>query len=379
MKSISALATVCGLMAASMALLAQKPGRQIVPKAADFAEVVNEEAPVDPLQVRFVLDLTLRQEAWTPFALLVDAKGTINVFSGKEHTLLRFDADGRGTLRRDFPSGQGPGEFGFFDPEFAADGRLLVLDGRQRRLTAFDKDFRLLGVSKVGLWGDNFRLDSDGNMYLMVMEFLPKTRDRQLLALTKGTPEGKPLLRVHEYEWGLTQDGRGVYHREAFQRQLKYQIDGEDRLWYVSTDRYEIHIVSPEGRLVRTIVKKGAPRKPAEEEIAEFKAANAKYKTITDIPGRVPPIADIFLIDPDLVLIVTFESLPAETTLVGDIFDRRGRFRGRTRVPKYDGWDFLMAPSKPSALARGGFFYTIETSADGDEISVKRYKIMIAN
>jgi hypothetical protein len=377
MKMRVALIVSFGLLAVLLTLSAQKPGRQLVPKAADFVEVVNEETPAaPPLEIKFVPDLILRQEAWTPFALLVDDKGTINVFSGKEHTLIRFDADGRETLRRDFPSGQGPGEFGFFDPEFAADGRLLVLDGRQRRLTAFDKDFRLLGVSKVGLWGDNFRLDSAGNMYLMVMEFLPKTRDRQLLALTKGTPEGKPLQRVHEYEWGLTRDVRGAYHREAFQRQLKYQVDSGDRLWYVSTDRYEIHVVSPEGRLVRTIVKKGAPRKPAEEEIAEFKDANAKYKTVTDIPDRVPPIADIFLFDPDLMLVVTFESLPGDDTLVGDVFDRQGRYRGRARVPKYDGWDFLMAPSKPSALARGGRFYTIETAEDGDEISIKRYRIV---
>jgi|GEM_PF-2776754 len=44
---------------------------------------------------------------------------------------------------------------------------------------------------------------------------------------------------------------------------------------------------------------------------------------------------------------------------------------------KYDAWDFLMAPSKPSALARGGSFYTIETSEDGNEVFVKRYKITI--
>jgi len=45
--------------------------------------------------------------------------------------MTRFDAAGRETLRKDFKSGQGPGEFGFFDPCLANDGRLLVLDGRQ--------------------------------------------------------------------------------------------------------------------------------------------------------------------------------------------------------------------------------------------------------
>jgi len=366
------------LSAAPCLLIAQKPGRQLVLKAPDFVEVVNEERPVGPaLEIKFVQDLNLREEGWTPFALRVNGEGAIHVFSGKNNTLIRFNAAGRETLRRDFRPGQGPGEFGFFDPEFVRDGRLLVLDGRQRRLTAFDKDFKLLNVAKVDLWGDNFRLDSAGNMYLMVMEFLPNTRDRQLLALTKGSPQGKPLLRIHEYEWGLTRDAGGRYHSDAYRRQIKFQIDDRDNLWYVSTDRYEIHVVSPEGRLVRTIVKKGEPRKLTEEEIAAFKANDAKFKTVTDMPERVPPIADLFLLDPDHILVVTFESRPGEGTLVGDVFDRQGRYRGRASVPKYDGWDFLLAPSKPMALARGGYFYTIETPGDGDEVLVRRYKIVL--
>jgi hypothetical protein len=375
-RSLS-LAAIFVLPVIPFVLPAQKPGRQLVPKAPDFIEIVSDEKPVPPaLEVRFVQDLSLREEAWTPFALRVNDDGAINVFSGKTNTLIRFDAAGREILRKDFRPGQGPGEFGFFDPEFARDGRLLVLDGRQRRLTAFDRDLKLLNIAKVDIWGDHFRLDSAGNMYLMVMDFLPHTRDRQLLALAKGSPEGKPLLRIHEYEWGLTWDG-GAYHGDAYRRQLKFQIDTRDNLWYASTDRYEIHIVSPEGKLVRTIVKKGEPRKLTDGEIGAFKANDAKFKTVTDIPDRVPPVADIFLLDPDLVLVVTFESLPDEATLVGDIFDRQGRFRGRTRVPKYDGWDFLLAPTKPMALARDGHFYTIETPGDGDEIFVRRYKIVV--
>jgi len=122
------------------------------------------------------IHLTPKQEAWAPHALLVDKEGSFYIFSGKDNTMTRFDAAGRETLRKDFKSGQGPGEFGFFDPCLANDGRLLVLDGRQRRLTTFDKDFKLLGVSRVELWGDLFRLDSLANMYLLVMKFLPNTR-----------------------------------------------------------------------------------------------------------------------------------------------------------------------------------------------------------
>jgi len=378
MKIRPASAAVCVFLTFCTFLVAQKPGRQLIPKAPEFIEVTNGEKPQPPLlDVKFVLDLTLKQEGWAPHALLVDAEGAIHVFSGKDNTLTRFDAKGRETFRRDFKSGQGPGEFGFFDPVFARDGRLLVLDGRQRRLTAFDRDFKLLGVTRVDLWGDNYRLDSVSNMYLMVMKFLPNTRDRQLLVLTKCSAEGKPLYEIHEYEWGLVRDSRGIFHGDAYRSQVKYQVDARDNLWYVATDRYEVNVVSPEGKLVRRIIKKGEPRKLTEAEIEGFKPKDLRSKVVNDIPERVPPIADIFLLDQELVLVVTFESREDDRELIGDIFDGQGIYRGRALVPKYDGWNFLMAPSKPIALARGGFFYTVETPEDGDDTFVRRYRIVM--
>jgi hypothetical protein len=372
------LAAGSALVACLLGLGAQKTGRQLVPRAPELSEIVNEAQPRPPLiEVQFVLDLTLRQESWTPHALLVDKEGAIHVFSGKNNTLIRFDAAGRETLRRDFMAGQGPGEFGFFDPEFTPDGRLLVLDGRQRRLTTFDKAFNLLGVSKVDLWGDSFRLDSASNMYLLVMKFLPGTRDRQLLVLTKCSPEGRLLYEIHEYEWGLTRNAMGVYHGDAYRTQVKYQVDARDNLWYVMTDRYEINVISPEGKLVRRIVKKGEPRKLTDEEAADFRPKDPRSMVVNDIPDRVPPIAGLFLLDQDLLLVLTHESLESERDLAGDVFDGQGVFRARVRVPRYDGWDFHMAPSMPLALARGGYFYTVETPEDGEETLVRRYKVII--
>jgi hypothetical protein len=356
----------------------QKSGRQIIPQAADFVAIVNEEQPRPPLvDVKFVLDLNLKQPGWQPHSLLVDKGGNLCVFSGKENTLVKFDPAGREIFRKDFKSGQGPGEFGFFDPWFAADGRLVVLDGRQRRVTTFDTSFQLLAVSRIDLWGDIFQLDSASNMYLLVMKFLPTTRDRQLLVLTKCAAEGKPIHEIYEYEWGVRRDSQGIYHSDAYRAQVKFQIDPHDVLWYVVTDRYKINAVSPDGKLSRTISKKGLPRKLTPAEIEGFRPKNPKSRMINDIPDRVAPIADLFLLADGSVLVITFESREGDAGLVGDVFDSQGIFCGRARVPKYDGWDGLLAPRKPAALVSGGFFYTIETPDDGSDAMVKRYKIVM--
>jgi hypothetical protein len=358
--------------------MAQKAGRQIIPQAAGFVEIANEEQPRPPLvDIKFVLDLTLKQPGWQPHSLLVDKAGNLCVFSGKENTLIKFDPAGRAIFRKDFRSGQGPGEFGFFDPWFASDGRLIVLDGRQRRVTAFDQNLQLLAVSRVDLWADIFRLDSASNMYTLVMKFLPNTRDRQLLVLTKCTAEGKPIQEIYEYEWGVRRDGRGIFHSDPYRTQVKFQVDAHDRLWYVVTDRYEINLVSPDGKLSRTISKKGQPRKLMPTEIESFKPKDPNSRVVNDIPDQVPPLADLFLFADGSVLVITFESREGDAELLGDVFDSRGILRGRTSVPKYDGWDFLLAPRKPAALASEGFFYTIETPDDGSDTLVKRYKIVM--
>jgi hypothetical protein len=363
----------------SLALfLGQTNGRRIIPRAADLVEIVNEEQPRPPLvDIKFVLDLTLKQPGWQPYSLLVDKAGNLCVFSGKDNTLVKFNPAGREILRKDFKSGQGPGEFGFFDPWFAADGRLIVLDGRQRRVTAFDKDFHLLTVSRIDLWGDIFQLDSASNMYMLVMKFLPNTRDRQLLVLTKCTAEGKPIHEIYEYEWGVRRDVQGLFHSDPYRAQVKYQVDSHDWLWYAVTDRYEINVVSPDGKFSRVISKKGQPRKLTPGEIEGFKPKDLNSRVVNDIPDRVAPIANLFLLVDGNVLVITFEGLEGDAGLMGDVFDSQGIFRGRARVPKFDGWDGLLAPRKPAALASGGFFYTIETPDDGNDAMVKRYKIVM--
>lgn len=372
------ITAVLGITLASCAfLMAQGSGRQKIPKAEGFSEIVNEERARPPLiDIKFVLDLTLKQPGWEPYGVLVDKAGSLCVISGKENTLIKFDSAGRETFRKDFKSGQGPGEFGFFDPWFASDGRLIVLDGRQRRVTAFDRDFNFLNVSRIDMWADLVRLDSASNMYVLVMKFLPNTRDRQLLVLTKCSPAGHPIHEIYEYEWGVRRDTQGIYHSDPYRTQVKYQVDSRDCLWYAVTDRYEINVVSPDGKLLRKIRKNGQPREVTPAEKDGFKSKDPKSRVVNDVPDRVPPVANLFLLEDDYLLVITFESHEGDRELVGDVFDGQGIFRGRVGVPKYDGWDGLLAPRKPVAVANGGYFYTIETPEDGSDAVVKRYKIV---
>jgi hypothetical protein len=281
-------------------------------KTADtFIEVTNEAQPEPPfLDIEFTEDLVIPQGAGWPTQLFIDNQANIHVFLGKEHLLRRYDRSGEKNLEKVLPKGQAPGEFKFFDPCFSRDGRLFVVDESQRRLTIMDRGLENPNISKLEFWGGVFRLDSKNRMHFITMEFLPNTTDRQRLILSKYTPEGRPLLKIHEYEWGDRQDSSGIYHTNPYRSQLRYKIDSQDNVHYMMTDRYEINQISTNGLLIRTIIKKGKPRKLTQEEIDGFKPNRPNARSVTDLPERVPPIADLFLLDDGSLLVITFESLP---------------------------------------------------------------------
>ena len=102
--------------------------------------------------IAFKEDLRLTQADWFPYRLNVDAEGNIYVLSGKEQTFIVFDPSGRERSRRKIAKGQGPGEFSDFNFVFDKSGRLFAADWPQRRLTVFNKDFRIEKIEKLNLY-----------------------------------------------------------------------------------------------------------------------------------------------------------------------------------------------------------------------------------
>ena len=350
-----------------------------VSDAEDLIIVENEVEPDTPLiQMHFVEDLSLTNESWWPKIILVNAEGEIFVFSEKERRLDRFDSQGTATFIKNFPNGQAPGEFKGFDPYFSVDNRLFIVDASQRRLTIYDAKFELQNISKLSLWGDIFRLDSKGNMYFLQITFLPDTTDRQKLVLTKCSSDGIPLHELHDYEWGQHRDSNGIYHSDAYRTQLKYKIHNNN-IYYITSEKYEINVISPDGKKIRKITKKGTSRKLTPSEIESFKPKKPNPRSVTDIPSNMPYIANLFLLENDFLLVITFESKEEDAFLIGDLFDAEGIYRARVKVPKYYRWNFLLAPSKGQAIFKNGYFYTIESDESEEYFWVKRYKMVLAD
>lgn len=341
-------------------------------KAIDI--VVNEKNPQGPaLSLRFEQDLSITEKLWIPMDLLVDEKGNIYTFYDG---LKKFNSQGIEVKSRRMPTGQGPGEFQKQDACISRDGFLYIFDPPQRRLTVMDDNLEIQRIQKLDYGGMIFQTDSKGNMYFLNLKFIPKTTDRQKLVLTKFSPSGIPQYEIHEYEWGMVRDSKGIYHHAIYPPQLKYKINSQDNIYYAMSDKYEINIVNQEGILTKRILKKGLTRKITQKEITKYKPKSAGPRPVFDMPEYMPAIVDLFVLDNHYLLVVTFENDDDEPTLAGDLFDERGVYRARVQIPKYFSWYALVQPKKSNAVYKNGYFYTIESDQDEENFYLKRYKLI---
>jgi hypothetical protein len=146
---------------------------------------------------------------------------------------------------------------------------------------------------------------------------------------------------------------------------------------YITKNKYEIHIVSAEGKPIKAIQKKANPRSITKQEIVKYLPKNSPSgRIVTDIPEAMPALADIFVLEKGSLLVVTFDNDDTEPTLAGDLFDPEGRYRARIQVPKYHSWYWLFMSAKSNALIKKNKFYTIETDPEEIKYYIRRYRII---
>ena len=352
-----------------------------VQETKETVVIINEEKPQGPpVKLKFVEDLSITQEAWMPGELGVDEEGDILVLDGTDWALKKFNSKGIEVSRKPFRKGQGPGEFQMIDAQYDPQGLFFLYDGSQRRLTILDKNYEIRDIQKTNFWGIVFRMDSRRNMVALDVRFLPATTDRQRLVLTKHAPTGEILFEMREYLWGMTYDRtKGKYQVDLFRPQLKYKIDSRDNIYYAMSDTYEFQVVSPEGKVVRKIVKKGSSRKVTQKDIDVKMAlypASLRAQYEFEFSTHMPRLADLFPLENGWILAVTFESDPGAKSLVGDLFDDKGIYRGSVQVPSYADWDGLLVPRKGQAVLKGNHFYTVESDEAEEKYFVKRYRMI---
>jgi hypothetical protein len=331
--------------------------------------------------IKFTEDLRINREDWYPGALEIDDEGKIYVFDNYLSKIYIFDIHGNEVDQKEFRQGQGPGDINFMDPAFSSKGNLHIYDKKIRRLTIFDKDWNILDTRSLEQSHFIFLLDSNNCMYLWKAEseFI-EGEEKVNNSLVKLSSSGKFLNEFLKYEGNANQIRSNIFAIYIYPPYGIFKLDTEDFIYYATSDKYEINVVSPQGKLIRKITKTTKTRNVTEMDtgtsISNYKKALARfeYKLEFVIPDRMPAIADFFVFENKYILIVTYENPMDSPALSGDLFDNKGTFLSNVDVPKYSRWDDWRILFKKGAIYKNNHFYTIE-KRDDDSFIVKRYKV----
>jgi hypothetical protein len=373
-KGCAYVCTTGVLMIAALTLAGAGGAVPTPDQAAPPPEIVkNGKRPAPPAGAAFRFSL---EPQWTiggersPEAdfsditsVAVDPAGNVLVLDGKECRVQAFDAAGK-FVRTFGRKGQGPGELnGPIGIAVTPANEIMVEDSLNRRLSYFARDGKFLRQQStaqgMGMGLAGLVMDKRGRM---VGRSLFMDGGKIGFEIRTYDPNLKPGAALARIEMG----GLGKLRIDPLTSApgLVLSLDERGRIFLGSSEGYRIRVFDFEGRLLRIVEREFEPVPVKKEEHDRiFKilggipaTGGLNLKEMITIPEAYPAYL-MFVVDPDgRILVRTFEKGKTDKEYFYDLFDSQGhyvhRFASRT--------EFL--------LWRNGRLYGTEEDADGFEI-----------
>ncbi|MFQ6108177.1 MAG: 6-bladed beta-propeller [Candidatus Aminicenantales bacterium] len=317
-------------------------------------------APDDALtKIVFTKDFTVGENGEEMFseltAFAVDDEGSIYTLDRKDSRIRVFDRNGK-FVRRFGKKGQGPGELN--QPvglQITPEKELLVEDALNRRFVFFSLDGEFLRSQSVAdkLSLVNVVMDSKRN--LVGRELVPSEK-KLTWHVKKYDRELKPLFTIETVEFQNPMEGK----INPFLYLFFYDLDSKDSILYGNPKDYVIKVFSPEGKLIKKIVKEYDPIKITEkdkEEILErIPDVGFGIKERMEFPDHFPAYQYFSLDEHDRIFVRTFKKGKQEEEYIFDVFDEEGRFIAQ-----------FVHKAQPRVW-KNGKMYAVEESEEGYQV-----------
>ena len=267
----------------------------------------------------------------------------VRVFDKAEKLVSTFGKKGQGPREWENPSRM----------IVLPDGTGVILDLNKLTFYALDGTC-LKEISTAKTRMSRYKIDSRGMIYGDQMDF----GEKFLLRLIKHDPALNPLATLAEVEEPFKP---GAINPIVIL--LLCHVTADDRLIWMSNSKYEFHVLSPEGKLIRRIVKDYNPVKVTgadKERILEGR--DAQMRSMLVFPDYFPPVY-FFIGDPEGRLYAQTYETDAQGRLLYDVFDPEGRCITRFSLPREE---------MPFVVRKGKIYVLINEDADGVP-RVKRY------
>ncbi len=315
-----------------------------------------------------------------------DDEGNIFVNDWDRKRIQKFDPQGQYLLtigRR----GRGPGEFvNAWNPRFDQDGNLYVFDLSNRRVSFFTTEGEYLSQISFPQGMSIHYIISNG-LYFSAQSRILNDSDVFSYTYTYGLfdKDLNQLAEVHSQTTERKRDTRSrahyvanIYSDDAYDPELTFLMGENEYIYLGYSEKYEIKIFSPEGRLVKIIQREYEPIKIGKKHKENFiKYLEDEYFRITprdqsikkDIirllkyPKYLPAYQTFTLMENGWLFVVV-DSGEEDAKLI-DLFDQDGKYIAQ----------FTTSVSTDRLIFKNGKAYAIDTV--NDFRYVKRYSYEI--
>lgn len=295
----------------------------------------------------------------------VDDNGHIYVLDGRAAEAKVFSQDGE-YLRSIGGRGQGPGEMQ--RPLFlqiTADNELVVHDYATQHFIYFSLDGQFLRQRanwKTEHPAQPVKIDQQGN--LIGLEILaPPPMGGKILR--KYNSNFEQIMTLAEQPPDMAAKTEYNILRPTFY----FDVFANDNIILGHSEKYELDILNPEGKLIKKILKKHRRMRIRDDDKDFYRE---RYESFIKIGGKLkfpdsfPCFSDIAVDDKGRIFVKTFErEKNKKDTFYFDLFDEEGKYLAKMPI--------VISLNRDSVW-KNGKLYTVETNQDG-VLMVRRFKV----
>ncbi|MFC2160733.1 6-bladed beta-propeller [Acidobacteriota bacterium] len=286
-------------------------------------------------------------------SIAVDSCEEIFICDSKEGNIKKFNQNGE-LLKIIGKRGQGPGEFG--DP-----GRICISNKNELVVVDYDRR-RLLFFSNEG--------DYIGSIPARTMLLLSSTIDSKgnIISHTLRLSQSNPGYEIIKFDSNLNPlfiIGTMPYHNlrnfNPFMPSYAWAIAKNDNIIYGYSNKYELLVLDPNGKIIKKIYKEYDPVQVTELE-KEEEIKKAPSYTRFDFPEIHSAFQSIKLDDEGRIYVKTWKEEELKKDYSFDIFDDTGRYIAEVYL------------KETPHLFKNNKLYSVEEDEDGFHV-IKRYKV----
>lgn len=333
-KNLNAVCVIVVFLISGWGLCAQKT--RIVDGATIITNGKNPNPQKGvPSNVRWEEDFTIgtgdnpEQSFALVSAFVVDEEGIIYALDTQDTKVKIYDRSGN-FLKLFGQKGQGPGEFDTpVSLHLSPEDELVVEDAIGRRLVFFTKEGKFIkNLSMAAQLGVvNTLMDGMGGFIAREMGF---EGNQMFFEMKKYDREFSPLFSIDKINFPLPLPGSGN-KINVMDIMAIYQFDIDGNILYGRNLDYEIKVLSPEGKHIRSIRKEYEPVKVTEEDITTMlkmipNVGAGNIKDMIEFPKDFPPYQFFTLDEEGRLFVKTWEKGKNENEFVFDVFDAEGRY-----------------------------------------------------